>query len=76
MAMRELEEGVESFPRNLYLRMCYGEVLSQGGDAVGAIDAFRIASSIDPLHPLPYVNASRTYQQLNQPTMAMHHLTR
>lgn len=35
---------------------------------------FAHASELDPLHPLPYANAARTYQQLNQTQAAERHL--
>lgn len=72
--MRELQEGVEILPNNVYLQLCLGEVLSQVGDAIGSLSAFQRAAVIDNLHPLPYVNAARTYQQLNQSNQAMIHL--
>ena len=37
---------------------------------------FALASKMDPLHPLPFVNAARTYTQLSQPTNAAKHLAR
>jgi tetratricopeptide (TPR) repeat protein len=75
LALNELREGVESLPHNIYLQMCLGEVLAQVGDAVGALKCFEKASKLDDLHPLPYVNASRTYQQLNQQSQAKRHIT-
>jgi predicted Zn-dependent protease len=35
---------------------------------------FSRASQLDPLHPLPFVNAARTYTQLSQPTNSAAHL--
>lgn len=59
----------------MYLLICTGEIISQTGDAVKAIKCFKKASTINPLHPLPYVNAARTYVQLNQSKKALAHLS-
>lgn len=64
----------KQFPSSIYLLLCLGEVQSQAGDIVAALECFRQASMIDPSHPLPYVNAGRTYQQLNQLHLAEEHL--
>ena len=41
---------------------------------MGSLASFHQANTIDPHHPLPFVNAARTYQQLNQTTTAKQHL--
>lgn len=41
-----------------------------------ALAYFRKAAEKAPLHPLPYMNAARTYQQLGQTSVAMRHLDR
>ena len=48
------------------LLLCCGEVYSQAGDMVTALECFQKAQRIAPNNPLSYVNAARTYQQLNQ----------
>ena len=75
IALRTLQEGIVKFPENLYLLICTGEIMSQAGDAVKAIKCFKRANRQSPLHPLPYVNAARTYVQLNQPKKAFLHLS-
>ena len=75
LALRTLQEGVVKYPESLYLLLCTGEIISQTGDAVKAIKCFKKASTINPLHPLPYVNAARTYVQLNQSKKALSHLS-
>ena len=75
IALRTLQEGIVKYPENLYLLLCTGELISQSGDAVKAIKCFKRASRLNPLHPLPYINAARTYVQLNQPTKALLHLS-
>jgi tetratricopeptide (TPR) repeat protein len=75
LALNELREGVDFLPNNIYLQMCLGEVSAQIGDAMGAIKCFERASKVDKLHPLPFVNAARTYHQLNQQAQAKRHIT-
>jgi Tfp pilus assembly protein PilF len=41
---------------------------------VAALKSFREVSVCDPLHPLPYLNAARVYQQLNQKEEARIHM--
>jgi hypothetical protein len=48
------------------LMLCCGELHSQVGDMVKALDFFQKASVLMPKNPLSYVNAARTYQQLSQ----------
>jgi predicted Zn-dependent protease len=48
------------------LMLCCGELHSQVGDMVKALDFFQKASVLMPGNPLSYVNAARTYQQLSQ----------
>jgi len=52
------------------LLLCCGEVYSQAGDMVTALDCFRKAHALAPNNPLCYVNAARTYQQLNQVSLS------
>jgi predicted Zn-dependent protease len=54
------------------LLLCAGEVYSQAGDMVTALECFQKARRCAPNNPLCYVNAARTYQQLNQAS-ALHH---
>jgi predicted Zn-dependent protease len=51
---------------SVILLLCAGEVYSQAGDMVTALECFRKAQRAAPNNPLCYVNAARTYQQLNQ----------
>jgi len=63
-------------PGLVYLLLCMGEVLAQCGDLTGSLDCFRRASAMYPSHPLPFVNAARTYQQLNQRGLSSAHVQR
>jgi tetratricopeptide (TPR) repeat protein len=48
--------------------------LSQAGDPSGALRIYFKASKLEPGHPMPYLNASRVYQQLNQMQSAKLHM--
>ena len=69
-----LEEGLELYPHAVILLLCAGEVHSQCGDMVKSIKMFRKASLLEAGHPLPWVNAARTYQQLGQLDAAKAHI--
>lgn len=56
------------------LLLCCGEVHSQAGDVVQALDCFRRAHLLAPTNPLSLVNAARTYQQLGHLRIAQQHL--
>ena len=58
----------------VYLLLCMGEVLAQCGDLTGSLDHFRQSSKLYPSHPLPFINAARTYQQLNLRDSAARHI--
>lgn len=58
----------------LFLELSLGEISCQAGDVVAGLGHFKQASICDPLHPLPYTNAARAYQQLQQWSLAEHHL--
>jgi len=73
-ALRLLREACEDHPDSLYLLLCYGEVLGQAGDLVGSLSSFAQAHRLDLRNPLPFVNAARTYQQLNQGSTSRKHL--
>jgi tetratricopeptide (TPR) repeat protein len=73
-ALRLLKDACSEYENATYLLLCYGEVLSQAGDLVGALACFEAAHSQDMLNPLPFVNAGRTYQQLQQPKVSELHL--
>ena len=79
MAMRILEKGVRMYPNSVFLLICHGEVLSQIGDVMKAIQCFKKAANMKTIegfkNPLPYVNAARTYQQLSQPLAALTHIS-
>jgi len=68
-----LDEQFKSSPCPILL-LCCGEVYSQAGDMVTALECFRKAQALAPNNPLCYVNAARTYQQLNQVGTAERHL--
>jgi tetratricopeptide (TPR) repeat protein len=61
-------------PSYLYLLLCLGEITGLSGDVVQALNLFNQASIMAPLHPLPYTNAARAYQQLQQGAAADRHL--
>ncbi len=49
-------------------------MLGQAGDPSGALSAYSKAARLEPGHPMPYLNASRVYQQLNQMQLAKLHM--
>jgi predicted Zn-dependent protease len=69
-----LEEGLSEHPNSIILLVCSGEVHSQAGDMVNALENFERANKLDARNPLPFVNAARTYQQLGQLGTASSHL--
>ena len=71
-----LKRGLRLFPSSLYINLSLGEIMSQSGDIIMALTCFKTASLIDPHCPLPYINASRVYQQLNQNKLAELHLSK
>jgi len=73
-ALRTLRYACQENPTQLYLLLCYGEVLSQAGDLVGSLSCFESAHRLNPRNPLPFVNAARTYQQMSQPSTSERHL--
>ena len=74
--MRSLSQAVLERIVSINARLCYGEILSQAGDAVGGILAFRKCAIIDPYNPLPFINTARTFNQMGQPYLAMRHINR
>jgi tetratricopeptide (TPR) repeat protein len=74
LALRTLRSACQENPTQLYLLLCYGEVLSQAGDLVGSLSCFEAAHRLNPRNPLPFVNAARTYQQMSQPSTSERHL--
>ena len=75
-ALNILQKGMLTFPDNVSLCVCYGEVLGQAGDPAGSLKSYANASVLEPEHPLPYLNASRVYQQLNQLTLCKKHMAK
>lgn len=73
-AVLELRRGIDKYPDAIYVQLCLGEVLSQLGDAVGALQLFKKAAQSEPSNPVPFINAARTYQQMNQRSNASKHL--
>jgi tetratricopeptide (TPR) repeat protein len=73
-ALNILQKGIKTFPDNVSLCVCYGEVLGQAGDPAGALKSYSDASAMEPNHPLPFLNASRVYQQLNQMQLCKKHM--
>jgi tetratricopeptide (TPR) repeat protein len=88
LSLSQLEEGLVLFPKSNVLLLCSGEVHSQCGDMARSIKLFQQAAGEtfrenvnenkddDWSHPLPWVNAARTYQQLGQLSAAQSHLSR
>ena len=73
-ALYVLRNACQQHPKQLYLLLCYGEVLSQLGDLVGSLSCFEAAHRLHTSNPLPFVNAARTYQQMSQPGTSDRHL--
>lgn len=72
--MYTMEEGLKKYPHSSILLLCAGEIHSQCGDMTKSIKLFHKAHLLDPLHPLPLINASRTYQQLGELQTALQHI--
>ena len=75
-ALNVLQNGINTFPGNVSLHVSYGEILGQSGDPAGALKSYAKASNIEPNHPLPFLNASRVYQQLNQHQLCKVHMAK
>jgi Tfp pilus assembly protein PilF len=58
----------------LHALLCYGELLSQAGDAIGGILVFQKCAFLDPLNPLAYINTARTFNQMGQSELATQHI--
>jgi tetratricopeptide (TPR) repeat protein len=69
-----LQRGVKRYPENSSLQICLGEVLAQAGNPSGALKAYAAAARAEPGHPMPYLNASKLYQQMNQLDLAREHM--
>ena len=70
---------MHSYPKSVFLLICHGEVLSQVGEVMKAVQCFKKAANMNTAegynNPLPFVNAARTYQQLSQPQAALNHIS-
>lgn len=73
-AQQEIDLLSQSRSAKLFLELSLGEIACQAGDIVAGLGHFKQASICDPSHPLPYTNAARAYQQLQQWSLAEHHL--
>ena len=64
------------YMRTYYYILLLGEIHCQAGDAVTAIQIFSAVTHFDPDNPspIPYLNAARVYQQLNQHEQAVMHM--
>ena len=69
-----LQRGARRYPGDASLQICLGEVLGQAGNPAGALKAYSLAAEIEPTHPMPYLNASKLYQQMNQLDLARTHM--
>ena len=72
--LRLIKNGLRLYPSSLYMLLCLGELYCQASEAISAIKTFKKVNKLCPHHPLPYLNASRVYQQLNQQQLAMTHM--
>ena len=74
--MREIKEALAMYPQSIYSQLCLGEIHCQAGDAITAIQVFSAVTHFDPDNPspIPYLNAARVYQQLNQHEQALIHM--
>ena len=54
--------------------MWLGEIISQTGDAMAALQLYQRVALLDPGNPLPYLNASRIYQQIKLQKEAYTHM--
>jgi tetratricopeptide (TPR) repeat protein len=69
-----MEEALKQYPKSTILLLCSGELHSQCGDMAKSIKQFHQAHSLDRYHPLPFINVSRTYQQLGELHTSKAHL--
>jgi tetratricopeptide (TPR) repeat protein len=73
-AQRDIDPTARSKAAAIFLELSLGEIACQAGDIVAGLGHFKRASACDPAHPLPYTNAARAYQQLQQWSLAEYHL--
>eukprot|EP01035_Chromulina_nebulosa_P018693 gene18693-24449_t len=75
-ALNKLKEGIHFHNKSQYLYMCLGELVSQTGDMVQALNHFKRAHELDRYNPMPFVNASRVYQQLSYTSQIEKHINK
>lgn len=75
-ALSVLQRGAKRYPDDASLQICLGEVLGQAGNPSGSFKAYACAAHIEPGHPMPYLNASKLYQQMNQLESAKEHMAK
>lgn len=75
-ALELLREATELHPYCETLHICLGELLAQVGDVPRSMSALRKASTLAPFHPMPYLNAARTLNQLGCKSLAKEHTMR
>eukprot|EP01041_Mallomonas_annulata_P000097 gene97-136_t len=63
-ALSVLKKASLEHPRCENLQLCLGELAAQTGDVATSMTSFRKASFLCPSHPMPYLNAARTFLQL------------
>ncbi|KAG2201499.1 hypothetical protein INT46_007772 [Mucor plumbeus] len=69
---RMFEKILTQFPSSAEVCNYYGEVLIDQGKIQKAVDMFSKAMSLDPSHPVPYINkAMILYQNLSKPDEAI-----
>ncbi|CAE7465064.1 unnamed protein product, partial [Symbiodinium microadriaticum] len=73
-ALSVLQRGAKRYPHDASMQICLGEVLGQAGNPAGALKAYALAAEVEPTHPMPYLNASKLYQQMNQLELAKVHM--
>jgi tetratricopeptide (TPR) repeat protein len=73
-AMHILERGLVKYPLTSALLLTTGELHSQCGDMVKALQLYQAVCKLDSRNPLPYLHAARTYMQLSQHSNAIAHI--
>lgn len=73
-SLRILEDALQRFPDNVEVLTYYGDLCTQKGDLIEALSSFEKAAGKDPVYPLPYINAARTYMAARDIPAAERHL--
>jgi predicted Zn-dependent protease len=69
-----LRDGLKRAPDSIVLLLCSGDIHAQAMDLVNALELYKEAYLRDPLQPLSFINAARSFQQLGRHSTAMQHL--